>query len=81
MKFIIIFLFVSSICFGQKKDSSNKPDSIKQLEATVQAINFVLADMKTLLYGKITADEFSLLIKVQEVYIKEKNEQFNPKKQ
>lgn len=84
MKLIIILLLISSVCFAGQQDTANKPkvdsNAIKQqqINATIQAINYVLQDMKTSLYGKISADEYALLIKLQDAYIKEKNEQFNP---
>lgn len=85
MKFIIIvsLVLISSVCFGQAKDSTkHKEDSVavqkQQLEATVQAINYVLADMKSILYGKIKEEEYSMLIKIQDEYIKQKNEQLSP---
>lgn len=85
MKFIVFFLLISSVCFGQAKDSAkHKVDTAaikqqQQIEATVQAINYVLADMKATLYGVLTADEYAALIKIQEEYIKKKTEQFSPK--
>lgn len=86
MKFIVFFLLIGSVCFGQAKDSAkHKVDTAaikqqqQQVEATVQAINYVLADMKATLYGVLNADDYAALIKIQEEYIKKKTEQFSPK--
>lgn len=50
----------------------------QQINATVQAINYVIGDMKASLYGQVSADDYALLVKIQEIYIKIKNEQLNP---
>lgn len=81
---IIILVLCSSTCFANQQDTTNRPkvDSValkqQQLAATVQAINFVISDMSTTLYGKLSADEYAIFIKIKDAYIKEKNEQLNP---
>lgn len=85
MRLIIIFLLSTTVCFANQKDTANKPkaDSAivkqQQVEATIRAINFVISDMKESLYGKISAEEYAALLRIQGAYIKEKSEQFNPK--
>ncbi len=70
MRLIIILLFISSVCFGQKKDSlPPKPDSVQ----------IIMNEFLTFLQDKVTVKEYLPVQQMVNAYLQNK-EFMKPKK-